>query len=104
MTATGQPVAALTLGELLAHARRESAAFATWLTAADPALAARIAGQCAPDEHPASFVRGAVAAFGIDAEDSEWSQLISAARDADDPAVATLGVIVRWQLAQTPPP
>jgi hypothetical protein len=95
--------ATLTLGDLLARARREAAAFAAWLAGADPALAARIAAACAPDEHPASFVRGAVASFGSDAQDSDWSQLVSAARDAADPAVATLGVMVRWRLAQTPP-
>lgn len=95
--------ATLTLGDLLARARREAGEFAAWLAGADPALAARIADACAPDEHPAGFVRGAVASFGCDAEADDWAQLVSAARDAADPAVATLGVMVRWRLAQTPP-
>lgn len=100
MTATAQGVTTLTLGDLLARARRKAGAFTLWLGQVDPALAARIAGQSAADEHPASFVRRAVANFGIDAEDADWSHLISAARDAEDPAIAVLGVIVRWQLAQ----
>ncbi len=100
MTAGTQAIDRLTLGDLLAGARREAGAFTLWLVRADPALAARISGQSAADEHPASFVRRAVANFGIDAEDADWSHLISAARDAADPAIAALGVIVRWQLAQ----
>jgi peptidyl-prolyl cis-trans isomerase C len=100
MTAAARPLDGMTLGDLLGGARREAGTFAQWLTQADPALAARIASQSAPDEDLAGFARCAVANFGIDAEDADWSHLISAARDAEDPAIAVLGVIVRWQLAQ----
>ncbi len=93
-----------TLGDMLARARREAGAFSAWLEVADPALAARIASHCASDEPPASFVRSAVASFGYDASDADWSQLVSAARAATDPATATLGVIVQWRLSHAATP
>ena len=93
-----------TLGDVLSQARRAAGAFAAWLESADPALAARIARDSAADETPASFVRGAVASFGSDAADADWSHLISAARDAPDPAIAALGVIVRWRLSHAGEP
>jgi hypothetical protein len=41
-------------------------------------------------------VREAVADFCRNAGDDDWAQLVSASRPADDPALAALGVMVRW--------
>lgn len=70
-----------------------------WLEIADPALAKRVrlaAGSVGLD--PAAFVRTAATEFVNHAEEERWTQLISAARDAEDPAVAALAAILKARL------
>jgi peptidyl-prolyl cis-trans isomerase C len=85
----------VTLGDLLdggAAAGRLEA----WLAATDPDLAARLARAAQEGgETVADFVAHAVAEFVEEADDERWTNLISAARDAPDPAVACLATLVR---------
>lgn len=70
-----------------------------WLAGADGALADRVLGAAREAGlDPAAFVRGAAAEFVNHAEEERWTQLISAARDADDPAVAALAAILKARL------
>lgn len=87
----------MTLGDLLGLARRNAGRFAGWIEAGDPELAAHIARDQPDDTDLASLVREAVADFCRDAGDDDWAQLVSASRRAADPALAALGVMVRWR-------
>lgn len=93
-------VAPVMLGDLLGAARRDAGRFAAWLDAADGDLARRVRARVGSAEHPVSFARAAAAAFAVEAADADWVQLVSAARNADDPGLAALGVMVRWQMAR----
>jgi len=70
-----------------------------WLQAVDPDLhrrlssAAEAAGASVPE-----FVQSAMADFVADANDERWTNLISAARDAEDPALACLAAVLRSKL------
>jgi peptidyl-prolyl cis-trans isomerase C len=85
----------LTLGEVLAEGRVADR-LESWLAATDPALGERIAvaasaaGLGAPE-----FVRASVAEFVSGANDDAWTQLISAAQGAEDPALACLAALLR---------
>ena len=48
-----------------------------------------------------AFVNAAARAFVDHADDERWTQLISAARNGDDPALAALSAILKAKL--TPP-
>jgi peptidyl-prolyl cis-trans isomerase C len=90
---------AITLGALLGE---EGAAdrLGPWLQAVDPQLAARVAaaaqrqGVC-----EAEFVRACAHDFMQNADDEGWTRLVSAARDAADPALASLAWILKSKLA-----
>ena len=70
-----------------------------WLAVADPALAARVSGAAgAMGCEPAAFVRAAAADFAGRADDEAWTQLISAAQGASDPALAALAAILKSRL------
>jgi peptidyl-prolyl cis-trans isomerase C len=74
-----------------------------WLAVVDPALSARLdqaAG--ASGIEPLAFVRAAAAEFVGHADDERWTQLISAARDGVDPALAALSSILQSKLTPTP--
>lgn len=70
-----------------------------WLASADPGLAHRLAkaAESAGESVP-EFVQAAVAEFVDDATDERWTNLISAARDADDPALACLATLLRSKI------
>jgi peptidyl-prolyl cis-trans isomerase C len=73
-----------------------------WLERADPGLFARVCERAAAAAiTPANFVRAEAADFVGLADDERWTQLISAAQGAEDPALATLASILRSKL--TPP-
>jgi peptidyl-prolyl cis-trans isomerase C len=70
-----------------------------WLQAADPDLASRlVAAAEAASETPADFARTAMADFVAEANDERWTNLISTARDAEDPALACLASVLRSKL------
>lgn len=87
-----------TLGDLLA----DDTAFArlpVWLEAADASLAERVVGAAGQAGVPASeFVRAAMVEFVGEASDERWTNLVSAARDAEDPALAALAFVLRSKL------
>lgn len=67
-----------------------------WLAATDPHLAERLArAAAAAGETIAAFVDAAVCDFLETADDERWTNLISAARDADDPALACIAALLR---------
>jgi hypothetical protein len=102
MTAAAPSEAFATLGDLLAGARKDSARFAAWLNAADPALAARLAAALAPGESVTARVRVALAVFAADASESDWATLISALRDSADPGLEALRRMLLKSLAAEP--
>lgn len=70
-----------------------------WLASADPALAARVTAAAeAAGEPVADFARHAMSDFVGEANDERWTNLISAARDAEDPALACLAAVLRSKL------
>ena len=77
---------------------------APWLAAVDPALSARLGEAArASGVEPLDFVRAAAAEFVGHADDERWTQLISAAQDGADPALAALSSILQSKLTPTPP-
>ncbi|MFI4976033.1 MAG: peptidylprolyl isomerase [Caulobacterales bacterium] len=72
---------------------------APWLAARDPALAARVSDAAAAAAcEPAVLVRSATAEFVNRADDEAWTQLISAAQGASDPALAAIAAILNSRL------
>ncbi len=70
-----------------------------WLAAVDPDLGQRLATAAgAAGETPQDYARAAMAEFVADANDERWTNLISAARDAEDPALACLAAVLRSKL------
>ena len=98
MTATSDT--APMLGEVLAAARGQSAAFAAWLLHNEPLLHARLDAALAPGATHIGRIREAVGDFVHDAGDEDWVQLISAARDGENPGLAALRVMLDWSLAE----
>lgn len=87
-----------TLGDFLSD-RQVAARLEPWLAARDADLARRVTQAAdAAGETVADFVQAAMAAFVADASDERWTNLISAARDADDPALASLACVLRSKL------
>jgi len=71
-----------------------------WLAAVDPDLALRVTRAAAAAGEPvADFARAAMAEFVSGASDERWTNLISATRDAADPALAGLATVLRSKLA-----
>ncbi|MFN3582659.1 peptidylprolyl isomerase [Phenylobacterium sp.] len=87
-----------TLGDFLTDAGA-AARLEPWLAAVDPGLLERVR-QAARDagEPVADFVQAAMAEFVAEANDERWTNLISAARDAEDPALAGLAAVLRSKL------
>lgn len=70
-----------------------------WLAVVDSDLGQRLgaaAGEAG--ETPQDYARAAMAEFVADANDERWTNLISAARDTDDPALACLAAVLRSKL------
>lgn len=89
---------ALMLGDFLAD-EVAAARVEPWLLATDADLARRlIAAAAEARSTPQQFVRNAAASFAEQADDERWTQLISAIRDAEDPALAALAQILRARL------
>lgn len=91
--------AAPMLGEILAAASSQSAAFAAWLLHHEPTLHARLDAALTPEETHIGRIREAVSDFVQSASDEDWVQLISAARDGENPGLAALRVMLDWSLA-----
>jgi peptidyl-prolyl cis-trans isomerase C len=89
----------LALGALLTP--RAAALLPAWLESADPDLKAAVDRARGSDEVSA-FVRRAVSAFVETATDEQWTQLISAAQGAEDPALAALAAILKQKLLPRP--
>lgn len=71
-----------------------------WLDATDPQVAHQLRDTASATEmEPAAYVRAVVADFVDRATDEHWTRLISAARDASDPAQAALAEIMKANLA-----
>lgn len=95
----GVATGALSLGDLLADAEGVAARLEAWLDAVDPAFATAIRNRAAAlSDTFAGFVRSEVATFVRSADDEGWTKLISATRDADDPALACVAVILKAKL------
>ena len=87
------------LGDFLADGMA-AARLSAWLELADPALQARLHDAAlAGNVEPLAFVRAATAAFIGQADDEGWTQLLSAAQGAEDPALAALAAILKSKLA-----
>ena len=86
------------LGDMLIEQANEGGAEA-WMSQSDPILAERTRSAAAEaGQDVQTFVRESVAAFIAEASDERWTQLISAAQDAADPALAAIGQILRSRL------
>jgi peptidyl-prolyl cis-trans isomerase C len=87
-----------TLGDFLSDAAAVER-LPAWLDAVDPALGERVRTAAGGAGAPTGeFVRAAMADFVAEADDARWTNLISAARDADDPALAALAFVLRAKL------
>lgn len=87
-----------TLGDFLGHGHA-AARLEPWLAATDPGLAERLATAAeAAGEPVRAFVEAAVADFLDTADDERWTNLISTARDAEDPALACLATLLRSKI------
>ncbi|MBN8553036.1 MAG: peptidylprolyl isomerase [Caulobacterales bacterium] len=89
----------LSLGDLLRDDLAVAARAQAWLLEADADLALQV--QAAADREQlefAAFVREQVRAFVNDADDEKWTQLISAAQGAGDPALGCIRAILKGQL------
>lgn len=85
----------VTLGDFLGDGAA-AARLQPWLAVTDPDLAARLARAAeAAGESVSDFVAGAVTEFVDEADDERWTNLISASRDAPDPALACLATVLR---------
>lgn len=91
------------LGDYLSLAKSAGADIQSWLAGAGP-IQARALDQLAASENisPARAARMAVVDFSRFASEEDWATLISHVRVAGDPALACLGAIVDWRLAQKP--
>jgi peptidyl-prolyl cis-trans isomerase C len=87
-----------TLGDFLGEGRA-AARLGPWLQTTDPELAERVARAAeAAGETMSEFVDAAVADFLQSADDERWTNLISSARDAADPALACLASLLRSKI------
>ncbi|MDE2488834.1 MAG: peptidyl-prolyl cis-trans isomerase [Alphaproteobacteria bacterium] len=88
----------IALGDFLGDGRA-AARLEPWLAATDPDLAARLSRAAqAAGESVADFVAHAVAEFADEADDERWTNLVSTARDAPDPALACLASLLRSKI------
>lgn len=89
----------LTLGQMLGADAATLARFGAWLVTADPDLLQRLRAMAeANGQDVATFIQHEARAFVTEADDEAWTSLISAARDAVDPVLAALRVMLRTKL------
>lgn len=96
------PGGGATLGAMLAD---DAAAgrLTAWLEIADPALLARAEAAAAAAGAPlASWICDQANSFVATADDEAWTQLVSAAQGAEDPALAGLAAILKRTLIAEP--
>lgn len=92
-----------TLGDFIGD-RASAERLEAWLDAVDPDLRRRLADAAAAAGEPVpDFVQSAMADFVGEANDERWTNLISAARDAEDPALACLAAVLRSKLVPARP-
>ena len=90
-----------TLGRLMADGAADR--LGPWLAASDPRLAARVTDVASAEGlTAAAFVRSIFDAFVRAADDEAWTQVVSAARDAEDPALGCLAAVLRARLEPKP--
>lgn len=101
LTTTGQvSEGPLSLGVLLGV---DSERFRTWLAASDPDLADLAYAACeASGEDPGAWVQSLLRDHLSAADDEEWTRLLSAAKDAEDPALACARAVLRQKLQPAP--
>jgi hypothetical protein len=87
------------LGDLLAAARDGAGNFQSWLSVANPDLAAAVE-RAANGERltPTSYVRAAISDFSRFASEEDWATLTSTLKRTDDPGTACLLAMVDWRL------
>lgn len=91
----------VTLGDFIGD-QASAERLESWLAAVDPELARRLAdAAAAAGESAADYTQAAMAEFVAEANDERWTNLISAARDAEDPALACLATVLRSKLVPT---
>ncbi len=89
----------MTLGELLAAARRSAQTFGSWLQSCDPELAGKVdAAAARAGLSQVSYVRAAIADFSRFAGEEDWATLMSSLRDSADPGTMCLTAMVDWRL------
>lgn len=89
------------MGDILASARGSARAFQSWLDVADTDFAETVRdAACRASLDAAGYARQAVAAFDRFATETDWSALLRAIRDSDDPGMAGLSQMIRWQMAR----
>ena len=87
------------LGELLALGSTSSAALKGWLIGEHETLAHRLQREAdVRGESMAQFVRIAVSDFMAEADDENWTSLISTVRDASDPGAACLAMVTDFRV------
>lgn len=91
--------AGLSLGDLLQDREGLAERVEAWLDGADPDLAARVRVAAEAERTAfADLVRAQIADFVAKADDERWTQLISVAQGADDPALNCVRSILKGRL------
>jgi hypothetical protein len=89
---------AIQLGELLAG-EAASADLTAWLAAQDKSLISCIEREAGlRRESVAQFLRIAASDFFAEADQEDWTSLMSAMRDAEDPGAACVARVVAFRL------
>ena len=90
---------AASLGDLLALGARSSKALRAWLDGRSPVLAERLSVEAAlRGETIGQFLRIATADFLAEADEDSWASLVSALREADDPAAACVERVIAFRM------
>lgn len=90
----------LSLGDLLGG---DGESLSGWLESADPELAALARTACAAaGQTMGDYVHGILRDHLTAADDEEWTRLLSAAKDAEDPALACARAVLRQKLQPAP--
>ncbi len=94
----------MTMGDILAAARRSSGEVERHLLDADPVLAARVASAAADGGGSVgTLVRIAVADFSRFATEDDWATLVSRLRDDREPGMTCLVAMLEWRLPAAAP-
>jgi len=90
----------MTVGDILADARRSAGKLECWFDRIDPELGQRAAGAAADSgQGIAGYARMAAADFARLASEEDWATLMSALRDSPDPGSTCLAAMIRWRLS-----